>query len=284
MFVAAIDTLLHWMDIMMIGHFTNAETVGLYYPAIRTTGLLRLILISLMSIAMPMISQLYPQRKMKEMGDVYKLTVRWIMTLAIPLTIFFILFPEKIMLLFGSQYIQAAPVLAISTIGIFVLLVTGIGSSILTVIGYPKYNLVNSIIAFLVNFSLNSLWIPRYGIVGAAWATLITYVVFGLLRSFEVWYFTKLHPFHLKLLKSVFSGIVTYILIFSLKKYFMPYHTLITLSLAGFSTFLIYLVTLSLFKFDSDDKEVWKALLIIGKTVKSSQTYSSTGDDPEIKS
>ena len=278
MFVAAIDTLLHWMDIMMIGHFSNAEAVGLYYPAIRTTSLLRMILVSMMSISMPMISQLFSEGKIKETGEVYKLTVRWIMTLAIPLTIFLIQFPEKVMLLFGSQYVQAANVLVITTAGIFVLLITGIGSSVLTVCGYPKYNLINSITAFLINFTLNSIWIPKYGIAGAAWATFVTYLVFGILRSVEVWRIIRLQPLSLKMFKSIIAGSVTYVLILFLKRYFMPFHTIITLLLAGLATVLIYVGILYLFKFDADDKEVWNAIKILGKTAKNRQPVSFTKD------
>ena len=41
MFVTILQTFMHWMDILMLGYFTDATTVGLYHPAARTAGLLQ---------------------------------------------------------------------------------------------------------------------------------------------------------------------------------------------------------------------------------------------------
>lgn len=41
MLVGILQTFMHWMDILMLGYFTNTETVGLYHPAARTAGLLQ---------------------------------------------------------------------------------------------------------------------------------------------------------------------------------------------------------------------------------------------------
>ena len=46
MFTVIFGTLLHWMDVIMLGYYTNSETVGLYHPAVRTAGLQNSILIA----------------------------------------------------------------------------------------------------------------------------------------------------------------------------------------------------------------------------------------------
>ena len=50
MFVSILQTLMHWMDILMIGYFLDAEAVGYYQPAVRTAGLLQALLLSFLSI------------------------------------------------------------------------------------------------------------------------------------------------------------------------------------------------------------------------------------------
>ena len=57
MFVTILQTLMHWMDILMLGYFTNPLTVGLYHPAARTAGLLQALLLSFLSIYAPLAAQ-----------------------------------------------------------------------------------------------------------------------------------------------------------------------------------------------------------------------------------
>ena len=62
MFVTVLQTFMHWMDILMLGYFTDTETVGLYHPAVRTAGLLQSLLISFLGIYSPLISQFYEEK------------------------------------------------------------------------------------------------------------------------------------------------------------------------------------------------------------------------------
>ncbi|MEE3302655.1 MAG: oligosaccharide flippase family protein, partial [Candidatus Neomarinimicrobiota bacterium] len=73
MFVIILQTFMHWMDILMLGYFTNASTVGLYHPAARTAGLLQALLISFISIYAPMISQFHSEKNILKMNQTYKM-------------------------------------------------------------------------------------------------------------------------------------------------------------------------------------------------------------------
>ena len=77
--------LMHWMDIIMLGYFTNSTMAGLYHPAARTAGLLQAILLSFMSIYTPIMSQLHGQGNILEMSNLYKLVSRWLITFSIPI-------------------------------------------------------------------------------------------------------------------------------------------------------------------------------------------------------
>ena len=99
MFVAMLQTFMHWIDILMLGYFIDAGTVGLYHPAARTAGLLQALLLSFLSIYAPMASQYYGEGKAKELTSIYKLVSRWLLICAIPISSVFILFPKKVLLL-----------------------------------------------------------------------------------------------------------------------------------------------------------------------------------------
>ncbi len=263
MFVTILGTFLHWMDIIMLGYFTDTTTVGLYHPAARTAGLLRTVLLAFMGIFAPMMSEYHRQGYIGEMGKLYKLTVRWIISLSLPLAIILILYSKKIMLLFGVNYLSASNALIVLTSAAFLQTIFGSGGQTLTMSGFTKINLVNSIIVVLINISLNIIWIPQFGIVGAASATFTSFLLLGLLRIIEVQYLIKLNPFSFKLLKPIIAGIVMILVLNFIKPFVMPMHTILTLISVIIIGFLTFFVMLWLMKFDSDDKEIWSGIGMI---------------------
>jgi O-antigen/teichoic acid export membrane protein len=268
MFTTVIGTIMHWTDILMLGYFTDTASVGLYHPAVRTAGLLRAILLSFGGIFAPIMSQLFSEGKQGEMRGLYRLVTRWILTLALPITLIFLFMPAKVMLLFGPDYQSGAPVLVVLALATFTQAMLGLGGPTLTMTGHPNINLINALIAATVNIALNVLLIPRFGIIGAAYATLISIVLIGIIRLVEIWYLVKLFPFHWKLIKPLVAGGIAGIVLRLVAPTIMPFHTIVTLLLAGAVTFTTFALVLWVMRLDDDDREVWKALRLIGKTGK----------------
>ncbi|MFQ6606717.1 MAG: flippase [Fidelibacterota bacterium] len=272
MFISIIGTFMHWLDITMLGYYADTATVGFYHPAARTAGLLRSILVAFLGIFAPLMSELFAQKKLSEMHALYKLTTRWILTLALPFTVIFLVFPTKIMLLFGGQYTSAAQVLMVLTCATLIQSFIGAGGPTLTMTGYPKVNLMNSVVVVILNITLNALWIPKYGILGAASATLVSLTTLGIIRAAEIWGILRLHPLSLKLLKPLIAGGISMGSMYTLRPLLMPFHTLITLSLATIVTFILYGLFLWLFRFDEDDRQVLAAFRVLWQTSSSWRT------------
>ena len=244
----------------MLGYFTNAEIVGLYHPAVRTAGLQQSILIAFTGIFAPMFSKYFAQDNFISMQHIYKLVIRWIFTLVIPILIMIILFSTKIMLLFGADFLQSSNALIILSIGTSIYAIFGVSGTALVVSGHQKLNLVNALSATILNIFLNIILIPKYGILGAAWATLSSMTFIALARLIETRIFLKISPFNFKLFKSIFAGILTFGILLYIKPYLMMYHTIITLISALIIILVIYGMLLLLFKFDEDDKDFLRSL------------------------
>jgi O-antigen/teichoic acid export membrane protein len=210
MLASGIGTFMHWLDVAMLGYFTNETTVGLYHPAARTAGVVRAALTALAGIFAPILAEFLAENKLKEMNDSYRLVIRWIMTVSLPFAILITVFPAEIMLLFGKEYTSAATVLVVLTFATLIQSFAGVGAPALNMAGYPKANLWNYSIAVVLNVILNIVWIPKYGIVGAAYASFFSMVVLEILHSIKVWHLIKLHPFNWKLFKPVAAGIAAY--------------------------------------------------------------------------
>ena len=260
MFVTIIGTAMHWMDIYMLGYFFDNTTVGLYHPSARTAGLLRMILVAFTGIFTPIIADLFAKKDQSSMVHLYQLVVRWIMTISIPLFLLIIVFPTKVMLLFGPQYQESHKILAILTTAVLIQSFIGPSGPTLTMTGFPKINFMNSIAVLIVNLFFNIILIPAYAGFGAAIATLISMSFLGLLRTIEVWYILKLQPVSVTLFKPVMAGIVTWILLTQIKFIIMPFHTVITLVAATIVVVFSFFILLLLMGFDDDDKQVVSAL------------------------
>jgi O-antigen/teichoic acid export membrane protein len=269
MFVTILGTLMHWMDILMLGYFTDTTTVGLYHPAARTAGLLRTVLLAFMGIFAPMMSDYHRHGDVGEMGKLYKLIVRWIVSLSLPLAIIIIIYSKKIMLLFGVEYLSASNVLMVLTTAAFIQTLFGGGGQTLTMTGFTKVNLFNSIIVVLINISLNLLWIPQYGIIGAAYATLISMALLGLLRIVEVNHLIKITPFSLKLMKPIIAGVIMTAVLIYIKPVVLPLHTITSLIIITLVGLLSFFTMLWLLRFDADDRKIWSGIVMITNRKKS---------------
>ena len=263
MFVTILQTFMHWMDILMLGYFTDATTVGLYHPAARTAGLLQALLLSFISIYAPMMAQFHREGDRKKMDDTYKLVSRWLLMCAIPISAIFIIFPGKVMLLFGPEYLPSAKILVILTGATFIQAIFGAAGPTLSMSGHTKLVLWNTIGAFALNFGLNIYLIPNYGIIGAAIATLTSLIVVGFARTIEVSVILKMNFFDRKVIKPIFAGIMVFTGLLLIKDFIMPFHTLITLLSAGIFSVGSFGLIMWILKIEDEDLDFFKGLSVL---------------------
>ena len=269
MFISILGIVLHWTDILMLGYFTNPKTVGLYHPAARTAGIIRMVLMSFMGIYGPLMAEMYAKKQNLEMNHLFKLVTRWITTFSLPFAILILLFPKKIMLIFGSQFLQGYPILMILVSAAFIQAVFGIGGTTLNMTGFPKMNLVNTFIACGLNIGLNFYLIPTMGGMGAATATLITLSFIAFIRIIQNWKFLQLTPWSPKLVKPIIAGILAFGTGYLVKGLIMPFHTILTLISGGFIIVIVFFTTLWILGLDEDDSSLLAGVQIILNNFKS---------------
>lgn len=162
------------IDQVMIKDILDADAVGNYAVAAKVSELWYFIPLSIASSVFPSII-----KSKKDSVEKYYQRLQYLydvlggvgIYIAIPMTF---LSSYVILLLFGSEYEQAAPVLSIHIwSGIFVFL--GVARSRWIVNeNYQFYGMIFTIIGAIANVGLNYILIPTYGIMGAAWATVIS--------------------------------------------------------------------------------------------------------------
>ena len=266
MFVSAIGIIMHWTDIIMLGILKDAKDVGLYHPVERTAGLTRMILFSFGSIFAPLFSQYFNENNKTKMLEVFQLSTKWILLTSLPLFIFLILFSNTILMLFGSEFGNNSLALPVLTVGIMIQAVFGLGSPSLTMSGFQKYNLINALVALFTNIFLNIMLIPQFGIAGAAMGTTIALFLISLLRFFENYYLLGLNLLSIKLLKPIFAGLSTGMIVYLVKPYifesgYFDYdssilYLIIYLLLGALFILLVYMVLIWILRLDDEDKDI----------------------------
>ncbi len=165
------------IDQVMIKQMLDAESVGQYAAAVKLSEAWYFIPVVICGSLFPAILNAKTQSKELYYARLQKLYVLmvWI-SLPIALVMTFMA-GNIVLLLYGTQFSKAGPVLAIHIwAGVFVFL--GVASSqYLIAENYTRISFFRTFIGAIVNVIFNIILIPKYGINGAAVATVISYFV-----------------------------------------------------------------------------------------------------------
>ena len=82
-----------------------------------------------------------------------------------------------VLVLYSEAFLPAVSALQALLIGIVTLSAGRVLGNDIAGRGYPILNTYRGVVTVATNVALNLLWIPRYGIVGAAWASTVSYTV-----------------------------------------------------------------------------------------------------------
>ena len=193
---ASLHIMLANVDIVMIGYFLDSASVG-YYRSIQP--LKRVIFFFSGSFAflfMPLATKHYSQDDFTGLDALYTVTTKWIVWLTFPAVLLFTLFsPVVIRLFFGAAYLPAAPALSVLIAGLFYRALVGLDGEMVKAINRPRVEFFAAVPGVVVNVILNTALIPRFGIVGAAFATVAGYVVYNTIEVAAIHRAVGSYPF-----------------------------------------------------------------------------------------
>jgi len=260
-FTAVAGMVMSWMDILMLGYFSSASVVGIYNVALPTAMLLLVVPKSIGLLFVPVASELYARNKEQELRGIYTIITKWVLSLALPGFLLMTLFSESIIrVMFGVDYIGGAVPMSILAFAFFLYALFGNANAVLQVYGKTKMILNCYFIGAGVNFILNLLLIPMYGINGAAIATGFSYALMGVLYMFFVWRIAKMQPFRLNHIKPVYASIISVLAVYGITKYFMV-GSLPALIVMLFVFFILYFFLLLILKsFEEGDLVIMRAI------------------------
>jgi len=245
-------------DRYVIGYFMGIQPVGIYSAAYGIGSTILIFLSPIMFILPVTLIKSYDEERLSDFRMYMKYSLKYFLIVAIPAVFGLTILSQQILLIlttdeFVKGGIQVIPIISLS---ILIFGVIGIISQTLAVVKKTKKLGTVWIIAGILNLFLNVIFVPKIGIVGAAIATLVTFIfslaVFIKLSSnyislqFDFGYIYKI------IISSIFMGVIVWMI--------DPITTASTLFVIALGAFLYFVALVLLRVFKHDEVMFFKTL------------------------
>jgi len=185
----SLATIMGQVDTLMIAKYLPATQVGLYHVALKIALLTTLIIQSVNTLSAPNYSELFHTKQTQELRKIITKTSILLFVLVSPIFLIFFFFGDAIIsLTFGPIFSASNSSLLVLVSGFYIATLFGSNSLFLSMTGHQNTLLVLILITFILNVLLNTLLIPKFGIVGAAIATSSSIFIKNLMATLFIYH------------------------------------------------------------------------------------------------
>jgi O-antigen/teichoic acid export membrane protein len=185
--VSCFQQIITWAPTVILGVTASSSDVGIFGAANRAAQLTSFVLLAVNSISAPKFAALHRTGDLATLGRVARRSAKLMAVLASPILIVFVVFPTRVMTMFGPEFAAGAHVLTILAVGQFVNVVTGSVGWLLIMCGYERLMRDNIAVCALLGLVLSLVLIPAFGVVGAAIASATTLALQMIIATIMVW-------------------------------------------------------------------------------------------------
>ena len=250
-FTILLHDLMSHVDILMLGLFVTASEVGIYTVAVRIIMLAQVFFMAFQPIFQPFVAELHDKKEFERLSNLLKMITQWSITISLPIFLVLLFFPAFFLDFFGKEFVAGSGCLSVLVVSFILSTTSNLPSTIIFMSGRSGLSLINNLLTLITNTILNYFLIQRFGVIGAAFSTGISFVLLAVIRLVEVYILMKIHPFSLSLWKPITAGTVSLILIlFLCKTYLLQTDSTMFFLLPMF--FILYCFLIYLQKLDKE--------------------------------
>lgn len=250
----------YWIDSLILSIMAGNEAVGWYNAAYRLIFVLLFIPIVFNTVIFPLMSQFYGTSS-DYLKISFKKYFKYMTMIAIPIGVGTTLLANEIILLvFGPAYTNSVIALQVLVWSAVFIFMSGAFARLLEVSNKQLVLTKISAVLVVINIFLNIILIPNLGYVGASLVTVITELLALLcvIVVSNIHYGLSIHDL-MFIIKIVAASIIMGIFILSLEY--------VNLILSSIFAFIIYFITLFIFKFfDNNDLKIFRKIINRTKT------------------
>ena len=200
------------IDSLMIGSLLKTEKLGVYTIAFFVGTIVEIPQKMFVQIISPILSQAWANKDLEQIHSIYKkssvnqLIIGALIFIGIWASIddLFSIMPN------GESYRPGKYVVFFVGMTRIVTMVSGVNYQILIQSRYYKFNLTLAFLLAIFITLANLVFIPWFGITGAALATFISHILYNLSKIAFLWYKFKIQPFSYKILVIICITLTSY--------------------------------------------------------------------------
>ncbi len=189
------NTVIATVDSLMILRYGNDAQVGVYTTAFFVTSVLLVPARSLYKIATPQVADYWASKSLPEMADLYRRISLLNLTAGGYLLAGLWANVDVLYRLLPAGYEKGRLVILLMGLGRLFDMATGINGVILYTSSKYRWDLFFNVMLGLMTVLTCWYFVPRYGIVGAAFASALTLVLVNCGRVLGVWWWFRMQPF-----------------------------------------------------------------------------------------
>ncbi len=159
---------------------------------------------SLNSASIPILAEAWKNKDMQKIKSIYSKSVSNLLVIALAMLALLFLNIRNLELYLGADFSGIGAVILIIGVAKLVDLGTGANAQIIGTSSYWKVDFTTNMLYTLVALPMNYYLISKYGLIGAAYSTLISIVFYNILRFGFLFLKFKLQPYSMKNLTAVF--------------------------------------------------------------------------------
>lgn len=205
------------LDTIMLGKYMGLELVGIFTVTAYISLVIEIPLTSLERITHTKVSQAWANNDVESIKKIYYQSVKYLLLIGGLLLIGIVLNIHDLLSFLPEAYHKGATVAVIACIGAFLNIVTGVNTSIIFTSEKYIYGTFLLIFLLILAFVLNLVFIPLWGIEGAALATTLSSAIYNLLKYFIIWKNFKMQPYDSSSVKII--GVIVFVFFIG---YFLP--------------------------------------------------------------
>lgn len=248
------------IDTFMVGTMKELNDTGIYSIAALIATNIAIPIVAIASIAAPIVSKAWEENNMEEIKMIYRkssinlLFIGSLLFMGVWLCVddIFKIMPK------GNEMITAKYV--IFWIGISKLfdMATGVNDLITGYSKYYRFNFYTLILMAIINIICNLILIPLYGVLGAAYATAFSSIIYNLVKYLYIKRLLNISPFTNKTTQLILISLILYTFIYNIPAIINPYFSIL---LKGFLLVSLYIPISYYYKISSDINEIIDNLL-----------------------
>ena len=201
MFAQSVQFIMAWTDKLMLGNMMGSEEVGIYFTVFKLSMFASLALMAINSIASPKFAELYGKKDFDSLKKVAHQSSKIIFLSTLPLVLLFFAFPDFLLGLFGEEFKVGVNAFLFLSFGKLISSLSGSVGNILQMTGKQIIFMNILFVGAIVNVLLNFLLIPKFGINGAALASMISLSMWNLIMVYFVKREFGFYTFYIPFLK-----------------------------------------------------------------------------------